>query len=101
MQGIGSKFIKQLQDWQRHISYGFIYHPDNSLLQKESKTVIAEMAQTKKQLEKEIMQLYEEMSALKTSFTNKQAQLKNNINILHKQFLQAEIDYKTFRQRVG
>ncbi len=101
VQGIGSKFIKQLQDWQRHISYGFIYHPDNSLLQKESKTVIAEMAQTKKQLEKEIMQIYEEMSALKTSFINKQAQLKNNINILHKQFLQAEIDYKTFRQRVG
>ena len=96
--GIGSKFIKQLQDWQRHIGYGFVYHPDNNLLLKENRAVILEMAVHKKQLEADIIKLYQEINTLKFNITNKQAQLKTNINILHKQCLQAELDYKTFRK---
>ncbi len=99
--GIGSKFIKQLQDWQRHIGYGFVYHPGNNLLLKENRAVILEMAEQKKQLEADIIKLYQEINTLKTNITNKQAQLKTNINILHRQCLQAELDYKTFRKLIA
>ena len=56
------------------------------------------MAVHKKQLEADIIKLYQEINTLKFNITNKQAQLKTNINILHKQCLQAELDYKTFRK---
>ncbi len=98
VQGIGSKFIKQLQDWQRHIGYGFVYHPDNNLLLKENRAVILEMAEQKKQLETDILKLYQEIISLKTNLIDKQTQLKTNINIIHKQYLQAELDFKTFRK---
>ena len=98
VQGIGSKFIKQLQDWQRHIGYGFVYHPDNNLLLKENRSVILEMAEQKKKLEAEILKLHQEIILLKTNLIDKQTQLKTNINIIHKQYLQAELDFKTFRK---
>ena len=101
VQGIGSKFIQQLEDWQRHLSYGFVYHPDNDLLQKESRAVIIEMAEVRKQLEADIIKTHQEISTSRVNLIGRQSQLKTNIGILQKQCLQAELDYKTFRKVVG
>jgi len=90
--GIGSKFIQLFHSWQRNMSSGFVYHPDNELLLKEYRGIVVTMNQEKQQLEADIKSTFQTIKFMETNLKIQQAQLQLNINSLKRQSEQAELD---------
>ena len=90
--GIGPKFIQMFLSWQRNMSSGFVYHPDNELLLKEYRGIVVTMNQEKQQLEADIKSTFQSIKFMETSIKAKLLQLQQNITMLKRQCVQAELD---------
>ena len=90
--GIGPKFIRMFLSWQRNMSSSFVYHPDNDLLLKEYRGIVLTMNQEKYQLEATIKSTFQSIKFLETSIKAKQMQLQQNVTMLKRQCVQAELD---------
>jgi DNA-binding helix-hairpin-helix protein with protein kinase domain len=98
VQGIGPKFEQILFSWQRQMASKFVYHPDNTLIGKEYHLMVTEIEQTKRNLENEIKKEYQSLHYLKMNIQNRQQQLQKYIDLLGKQYFQAELDLKEFKR---
>ncbi len=94
--GIGPKFIQMFLSWQRNMSSGFVYHPDNDLLLKEYRGIVVTMNQEKQQLEADIKSTFQSIKFMETSLKAKQLQLQQNVTMLKRQCVQAELDLNEF-----
>jgi len=94
--GIGPKFIQMFLSWQRKMSSSFVYHPDNDLLLKEYRGIVVTMNQEKQQLEADIKSTFQSIKFMETSLKAKQLQLQQNITMLKRQSVQAELDLNEF-----
>jgi DNA-binding helix-hairpin-helix protein with protein kinase domain len=94
--GVGPKFEQILFSWQRKVSSNFVYHPDQSLISREFNLIVQEIKQTKFHLENEIKKEYRLLQTHKLNITIRSNQLKKNIEILTRQYFQAQVNKAEF-----
>ncbi|MBC7555234.1 MAG: hypothetical protein H7257_14790 [Taibaiella sp.] len=96
--GIGSKNQQVLIGWQRQMSSGFVYIPDNDRIAKALKKVTTEVSHLKLKLESDIRKQYQSVNYIKLNITNRSAVLERQINDFAIKTYQAEINYSAFRR---
>lgn len=101
VQGIGPAYTQVLLSWQRQVSSGFVYRPDNDQLNRELAVVKADIDAEKQRLEASIRSQYLTFQQVKNGIVNKQAILKKHIASLHTKVYQADADYEAFKKVAG
>ncbi len=96
--GIGLKNQQILLSWQRQMSSGFVYIPDNERLSKGMDQVKVDVDNIKLKLESDIRKSYQSITYLKLNITNRALVLERQINDLSVKKSQAELDYRAFEK---
>lgn len=96
--GIGPKNEQILYDWQRHISAGFTYKPDNQIINTEIKQLSDILLKKRQVLEQQIRQQYKLVASLRNSLISSLKTLESKYNQLQPKVHQAELDYNYFQK---
>ncbi|HEV8507513.1 MAG TPA: hypothetical protein VGQ53_19010 [Chitinophagaceae bacterium] len=95
--GIGPKNIQILQAWQRQVASTYVYRPDTHKLKAEMAMVNQRINAEKVQLESHIRSQFQSLNTRKKIIEEECNRLADKINLLKPSFLQAEAEYKIFK----
>ena len=96
--GIGPKNIQILLSWQRQMSTGFVYMPDDYKLKMGLEKVDKEIDRMKLLLESEIRKSYQSLTYLKLNISNRALVLERRIEEMTIKARQAELDLRAFEK---
>jgi len=96
--GIGPKNQQVLLSWQRQMTSGFVYIPDDSRIAAELKKVDHEMEQIKQGIGSAMRKEYQSLSYMKLNITNRLTVMAHQINDISKKARQAELDMLAFKR---
>ena len=99
--GIGPKNQQTLFSWQRQMSSGFVYIPNDSRIAEELKVVDKDMEGVKMLLGNKIRREYQSLTYLRLNITNKQLVLASQVNEAAMKTRQAELDMLAFPRFAG
>lgn len=96
--GIGPKNLQVLYSWQRQMSSGFVYIPDNYKITAGLQKVNGDMAAIRSSIEATIRKEYQALTHLRLNISNRAVMLEKQINEISRMARQAEADMLAFKK---
>jgi len=101
VKGIGPKNITYLKAWKRQVQSGFLYQPDQQLLNKKFAEAAQAVAAKRTHLETQLRQRYQDLLIIKNSLQLKQEKLEKEYVKLLLPYRQSEADLAAFQNLVN
>ncbi|WP_285008833.1 protein kinase domain-containing protein [Pedobacter faecalis] len=99
--GIGPKNIQILMDWRRHISTGFAYTPDKTIIDQQINSAAQEFTAKKQKLAIDIKNQYKAVAALQSNILSSSNRLETQYNNLIPILYQAQLNFDAFKKFKG
>lgn len=100
VRGIGPKNIQYLESWKRQIASGFVYRPDQKLLENQFQMTVQAIANDKMELENQIKKIFHSLQVQKITIVESKKRLKKQYDDILLPFKKAEVNLIAFQKIV-